>query len=64
MHVKLKIAIVAAVAALAAVAMTTTAIAGQEGKSQASAKKAEAGGTYRVEWEVVVRLHRRLRSDG
>ncbi|MDX6563130.1 MAG: hypothetical protein QOD65_2944, partial [Gaiellales bacterium] len=51
---KFKIAIVAAVAALAAAAMTTTASArpdGESGKSQASGKKAAAGGTYRIEWE-------------
>jgi hypothetical protein len=46
--VKRKIAIVAAVAALAALAMTTTATAGPQ---KASAKKASAGGTYRVEWQ-------------
>jgi len=46
--VKLKIAIVAAVAALAAVAMTTAASAKPE--KAATAKKAQAGGTYRLEW--------------
>jgi peptide/nickel transport system substrate-binding protein len=45
--VKFKIAIVAAVAALAAVAMTTAASAKPE---KAAAKKAAAGGTYRLEW--------------
>ena len=48
---KLKIAIVAAVAALAAVAMTTPASARPDKAGATSAKKASAGGTYRVEWE-------------
>jgi peptide/nickel transport system substrate-binding protein len=46
--VKLKLAIVAAVAAFAALAIATTASATPK---QETAKKASAGGTYRVEWE-------------
>ena len=45
---KLKFAVVASIAALAVVAVVTSASARPQ---HATAKKASAGGTYRVEWE-------------